>query len=161
MPAPARVECSHPDCEYLTPENLPTYDLITTHLQLHVNTVHAAPAPGLAQDQVQQVPSAKVDRRPRPEVSLDMTEHDFRFFESEWELYKRATKISGQTLVDELWSCMSPELKKLAFDQGDVQSLNTEKLMMGRIRSLSVAVLHAAVHTVHLHEAQQLSDEST
>ena len=53
-----------------------------------------------------------------------MTEHDFRFFESEWEFYKRATKITGQTLVNELWSCMSSELKKLAFDQGDVQTLN-------------------------------------
>ena len=106
MPPPARVECSAPGCEYVTPENLPNYDLVTTHLQLHANTVHAAPvaAPGLAQ----QVPSAKVDKRPRPDVTLDMTEHDFRFFESEWELYKRATKISGQTLVDELWSYMSP-----------------------------------------------------
>ena len=161
MPAPARVECSDPDCDYLTPENLPTYDLVTTHLQLHVSTVHAAPAPGPAHGQARQVPSAKVDKRPRPEVTLDMTEHDFRFFESEWELYKRATKITGQTLVDELWSCMSPELKKLAFDQGDVQTLTTEVLMMARIRSLAVAVLHAAVHTVHLHGAQQLSDEST
>ena len=50
-----------------------------------------------------------------------MTEHDFRFFESEWEFYKRATKITGQTLVNELWSCMSSELKKLAFDQGDTE----------------------------------------
>jgi hypothetical protein len=157
MPPPARVECSVPGCEYLTPENLPNYELVTTHLQLHSSTVHAAPAPGLAQ----QVPSAKVDKRPRPDVTLDMTEHDFRFFVSEWELYKRATKIAGQTLVDELWSCMSSELKKLAFDQGDVQTLNTEALMMARIRSLAVAVLHAAVHTVHLHGAQQLSDEST
>ena len=159
MPPPARVECSAPGCDYVTPENLPNYDLLTTHLQLHASTVHPAPvaAPGLAQ----QVPSAKVDKRPRPDVTLDMTEHDFRFFESEWELYKRVTKISGQTLVDELWSCMSPELKKLAFDQGDVQTLNTEDLMMARIRSLAVAVLHAAVHTVHLHGAQQMSDEST
>ena len=29
-----------------------------------------------------------------------------------------------------------------------------------RIKGLAVAVLHAAVHTVHLHEAKQLSDES-
>ena len=159
MAPPARVECSAPGCAYITPENLPTYEILTTHLQLHTTTVHAAPAPapGLAQ----QVPSAKVDKRPRPDVALDMTEHDFRFFESEWELYKRATKIAGQTLVDELWSCMSSELKKLAFDQGDVQTLNTEALMMARIRSLAVAVLHEAVHTVHLHGAQQRSDEST
>ena len=55
-----------------------------------------------------------------------MSEHEFRFFQSEWNLYKRATNIQGQTLVDELWSCMSETLKKLVFDQGDVDGLNTE-----------------------------------
>ena len=50
-----------------------------------------------------------------------MSEHDFRFFESEWGLYKRATGVKNQALVDELWSCMSNPLKKLAFDQGDIE----------------------------------------
>ena len=70
-----------------------------------------------------------------------MTEHDFRFFESEWGLYKRATGVKNQALVDELWSCMSNPLKKLAFDQGDIENLLTEELMMTRIKSLAVAVL--------------------
>ena len=103
---------------------------------------------------------SKVDKRPRPEASQDMSEHEFRFFESEWNLYKRATGIQGQTLVDELWSCMSSDLKKLAFDQGDVDALNTEDLMMKRIKSLAVAVLHTAIHTVRLHEAAQIPEES-
>ena len=103
---------------------------------------------------------SKVDKRPLPEASQDMSEHEFRFFESEWNLYKRATGIQGQTLVDELWSCMSSDLKKLAFDQGDVEALNTEDLMMKRIKSLAVAVLHTAIHTVRLHEASQIPEES-
>ena len=89
-----------------------------------------------------------------------MTEHDFRFFESEWGLYKRATGVKNQALVDELWSCMSNPLKKLAFDQGDIENLLTEELMMTRIKSLAVAVLHTAIHTVRLHEATQVPDES-
>ena len=43
---------------------------------------------------------------------------------------------------------MGPDLKQLAFDQGDVDDLNTEELMMARIKSLAVMVQHAAVHTV-------------
>ena len=70
-----------------------------------------------------------------------MSEHDFRFFESEWGLYKRATGVKNQGLVDELWSCMSNTLKKLAFDQGNIEDLITEELMMTRIKSLAVAVL--------------------
>ena len=154
---PTPIMCSAPDCEYTTPTGLPTYDLITQHLQIHAQIAHAA-----VQGPGNRAPSnaAKVDKRPRPEAAQEMTEHAFRFFESEWGLYKRATGISGQTLIDELWSCMSPELKKLAFDLGDIETLVTEDLMMKRIKGLAVAVLHAAVHTVHLHEAKQLSDES-
>ena len=167
MPPPAPIKCPAPDCatQYQTPDNLPTYELVTTHLQMHIATNHAtAPAaPGLHVPQPGQLhpQTSKVDKRSRPEVTQDMSEHNFRFFESEWNLYKRATGIQGQTLVDELWSCMSSDLKKLAFDQGSIDSLNTEDLMMARIKSLAVAVLHTAIHTVHLHEAKQISDETT
>ena len=162
MPAPAPIPCSAPGCAYQTPENLPTYDLVTTHLQLHTNAAHPPPAPrGGGGPQPAHGQTAKVDKRSRPEASPDMSEHEFRFFQSEWNLYKRATNIQGQTLVDELWSCMSETLKKLVFDQGDVDSLNTEQLMMARIKSLAVAVLHTAIHTVHLHEARQIPEETT
>ena len=61
---------------------------------------------------------------------MDMTEHKFMFFTNEWHLYKRATNIASQTLVDELYSTMSPDLRKLAYNQGDVEDLVTEELMM-------------------------------
>ena len=89
-----------------------------------------------------------------------MSEHQFAFFRNEWDLYKRATGIRDQTLCDELWSCMSSDLKRLAYDQGDVKLLNTEDLMMERIKSLAVAELHPSVHTVRLHESQQAAQES-
>ena len=55
---------------------------------------------------------------------------------------------------------MSDDLKKLVFDQEDVSRINTEAAMMERIKSLAVSVLHAAVHTVTLHEAEQGPGES-
>ena len=115
MPPPAPISCSAPGCEYATPENLPTYDLLTTHLQLHTNAAHPPPGaqPGAGPPPGGQ--TAKVYKRSRPEATQEMSERDFRFFQSEWSLYKRATGIQGQTLVDELWSCMCSDLKKLAF----------------------------------------------
>ena len=56
---------------------------------------------------------------------------------------------------------MGPDLSRLAFDQGDVDDLDTEDLVMDRIKSLAVTVKHAAVHTVALHSAQQQNGEST
>merc|ERR1711873_129508 len=102
----------------------------------------------------------KLDKRPRPQAIPDMSEHDFKFFENEWTLYKRATNLTGQTLIDELYSTMSDDLRKLAFDQGDVAAITTEAAMIDRIKSLAVSVLHAAVHTVTLHEATQGPTES-
>ena len=72
----------------------------------------------------------------------------WRYYVSEWEDYKRATGIKGQDVLDELWSCMTADLKRLAFDQGGKETLNTEALMMARIRQLAVSVLHSVVHTV-------------
>ena len=89
-----------------------------------------------------------------------MTEHEFAFYSNQWERYKRATGISGQLLIDELWATMSPDLQQFAFDQGAVESLNTEALMMERIRSLAVTIQHKAVHTVQLHSAKQQPHES-
>ena len=56
---------------------------------------------------------------------------------------------------------MASDLKKLAFDQGGKVALVTEQLMLARIKSLAVTVLHSAVHTVHLHDSKQLAEEST
>ena len=90
-----------------------------------------------------------------------MTEHAFKLFNDQWARYKRATQISGQILVDELWNTMDPDLYRLAFHQGNVTNLDTEDLVMDRIKSLAVTVQHAAVHTVALHSAQQQNGEST
>ena len=89
-----------------------------------------------------------------------MTEHEFAFFSNQWARYKRATAITGQLLIDELWATMSPDLQQIAFDQGAVDRLTTEALMMERIRSLAVTVQHKAVHTVQLHSAKQQPHES-
>ena len=153
MAPPPPLPCSSPDCEYQTPAGVPDYATLVQLMTLHTTQAHSAPAPFTR-------PASKVDKRPRPEARQDMTEHDWRYYVSEWEDYKRATGINGQDVLDELWSCMTADLKRLAFDQGGKETLNTEALMMARIRQLAVSVLHSAVHTVNLHESKQAPEES-
>lgn len=84
-------------------------------LKIHVQSAH----PGTTNTAVNTAkPTTKVDKRPRPEISCEMSEHDWRFFLSEWEDYKRATGVENQHMLDELWSCMTPDIRRLAFDQG-------------------------------------------
>jgi hypothetical protein len=73
---------------------------------------------------------------------------------TEWTDYKSATNNADQALLGELWQCIESDLKRLAFNQGRKDRLTTEDFMMDRIRSL------AAVHTVHLHKAKKLVEES-
>ena len=155
------MTCSAAGCEYSTPDGAPDFAAQLTCMSLHTQQAHPAQGAAGASAASADRPTCKVDKRSRPTVSMEMSEHDWRFFLSEWEDYKRATGISGQNMLDELWSCMVPDLKRLAFDQGGKDLLNTEDLMLARLKLLAVSVLHAAVHTVALHEARQMAEEST
>ena len=95
--------------------------------------------------------TTKVDKRSRPVMQKEMSENDWRFSQSEWQDYTRATGVTGQHLLEELRSCMSA-FRRLAFNQG-----SKEDKMLERIKSLAVSVLHATVHTMALHESRQSS----
>ena len=89
-----------------------------------------------------------------------MSEESWRFFLDEWSRYKRQTGIKYQELLDELWNCMTDDLRQLAFAKGGTTNLTTEADMTERIKSLAVVSLHPSVHVVNLHEMRQESDEN-
>ena len=157
MAPPDPLPCSAAGCDWSTPPGVPDFVQLIQLMSLHNNQAHPAGHQGGGEHR----PTTKVDKRPRPDVSMEMTEHDWRFFLSEWQDYKRATGVADQHLLDELWSCMTSDLKRLAFDQGGKETLTTEALMLARIRQLAVSILHAAVHTVSLHDSRQSAEEST
>ena len=70
------------------------------------------------------------------------------------------TSITGQGALDNLWSCMVLDLKRLPFHQGSKNNLKMETLMLERIKSLAVTKLHAVIHIVNLHDAKQQTDET-
>ena len=88
------------------------HTLVLEALKLHIQTAH----PPLAAAGHVERPASKVDKRQRPKARMEMSEHDWRFFESEWADYKSATGITGSNLLNELWSCMTDDLRRLAFD---------------------------------------------
>ena len=157
MAPPTPVPCGVHACSYTTPLGADMKQMLE-FLRIHVQSAHPGQAVTTAQTAK---PTTKVDKRPRPDISCEMSEHDWRFFLSEWEDYKRATGVAGQNMLDELWSCMNPDIRRLAFDKGGKTSLDTEVKMVKMIKGLAVSILHKAVHTVELHEARQLYTEST
>ena len=132
------------------------------NLSIHQKSAHPEPvaAPGHHQPHNAGNGNAKVDKKVRPNISPQMTEENWRFLTDEWSRYKRQTGIKDQQLLDELWSCMTEELRQLAFAEGGSDNLTTEADMMTRIKKLAVVSLHPSVHVVTLHELKQQSDEN-
>ena len=148
-PVPDPIPCNAPGCNFVTAAECATIAQALQHMSLHVQAAHPAPAAAAGLR-----PTTKVEHWSRPEINMDTSERDWRFFLDEWEDYKRATAVTGPAVLDELWSCMTSDLKKLAFDQGGKLALTTEALMMERIKTLAVTVhirksvvLNSKVHT--------------
>jgi len=126
MEAPAPVACSAPGCSYTTPSGIPDHATATEHLRLHAQLAHTHPA------------ATQLANIERPEVKQRMTQDDYSFFVSEWERYKRATGITEQVILDELWNTMPLHLKQQAFKLGKSKDLKTEELLLARIHQLVV-----------------------
>ena len=161
MPQPARQPCSVPGCEYETPEGIPTWDILNKQLEIHQKSLHPAPVvAGGGGGHGGAGSSSKTAKKQRPDVTNQMSEESWRFFLDEWSRYKRQTGIRDQELLDELWTCMTDDLRQLAFAEGGTANLTTEDLMTAKIKSLAVVSLHTSVHVVNLHELRQQSDEN-
>ena len=97
---------------------MPTRELLTEQLSnqqisAHPNPVHKGR--GGVGNVGRGGQAAKIDKKIRPSISPQMTEESWRFFLDEWARYKQYTGVRDQSLLDELWSCMSDELRQLAF----------------------------------------------
>ena len=152
MSPPQPIDCSDESCSYSTPANIPTYELIIKTLELHVKTVH--------QIQSSSEPShTKTEKPKRPVITTGLSESEWSFFTSKWTRYVRQTRVSGQQLLDELWTCMDTELEKLAF--ADNLTATDQESLLQRIKSLAVTTLHPSIHVVNLHQMRQNNEETT
>ena len=89
MDVPPPQACAASECNYNTPIGVPTWELVAQMLTAHTQAAHPPPAPAAA-PAVAGGPTGKLDKRPRPESNIDMSEHNFKLFMNEWNLYKQA-----------------------------------------------------------------------
>ena len=62
--------------------------------------------------------------------------------------------MNGQHVLDELWHCQSKPLRSL-MQAENIVSLNTEAILLAKIKSYAVVTLHSAVHLVELRNMKQ------
>ena len=150
MTPPPTMPCSFPECEFATPASIPTYELVLKALELHVNTAHGPVSNAK--------PIVKVEKPKRPNISCNMSESDWTFFEHKWNRYQRQSGISGQQVTDEIWACLDADIERLAFQDG--LSSSDPTTLLEHVRNLAVTTVYPALHVVSLHEKKQSADES-
>ena len=112
---------------------------------------HPAPGPG------QPGPAgggSKQERLPRPTLEAGISDADWSFFVSQWERYKRSTKIMGQDAIDQLWACASEELSRQCHDAG-VSKDTTEKDLLAMLRLCSIRAQNKLVNVVEFLNSSQ------
>ena len=95
---------------------MPTWELVIRVMDQHILAAHGVTG---QQGQGQgQGGGSRQERLPRPTLDTGITEADWTFFESQWDRYKRSTRLEGQDATDQLWACASDELSRQAHDAG-------------------------------------------
>ena len=149
MASPNPLNCSVPDCEFMTPAGCPTWDLTQ-----HSNSVHAAAQSShLSQGN-------KLEKLPRPTFNLQMSESQWSFTKLQWLNYINQTHASDTVKLTQLQAACSEPLRQRVFDTGLYSTLSTPELFLAKMEELAVVKVHKSVHLRNLWRMSQQPDET-
>ena len=153
MAPPTPLQCQSPGCEYQTPSNTPSWEMMIQLLQLHDKNAHPAASLQSGSSNV------KLEKLPRPVFSLNMTEAAWQFKVIEWNSYIGQASTTPENRVLQLRAACDEELRQRIYDSGDYSGLNTEDKFLARMKDLAVIRIHKSVHLMNLYRMTQESDE--
>ena len=97
---------------------------------------------------------------PRPVIEQDVSEEDWTSFISEWENYKRCTKLADDQLAGQLYHCCEKSLARLILrEQPNIVSQG-EQPLLASIKSLAVVKIATSVRRTNLLAMKQSHGES-
>ena len=139
------VHCPIEGCDYATPDL--DAAIVAQLLATHTITHTAGPV-------------AKVDKVKRPSLSAAGTSEDWLYFESRWQEYVDATKITGKDKTIQLLECCDESLRKdLMRTAGGSLANKEEATVLAAIKKLAVREENPMVARVALHNMKQDRDE--
>ena len=97
MAPPPSQGCDDVECQYTTPEGIPTWEILYTALTNHIKTAHPTPAAGQPGAQAQGQAKPRAEKVPRPQIKLGVGQDEFSYFKDEWTSYKRSCGITNET----------------------------------------------------------------
>ena len=156
MPSPPPLECSHPECQYVTPPNCPTWDLIVMLLNQHTQSVHGGT---VAHSNTSPSSLSKLEKLPRPTFNLQMTEAQWTFTKLQWHNYIGQSPVPDAIKLSQLQAACSEALRQRVFDTGIYSNLTTPDMFLNKMEELAVIKVHKSVHLRNLWRMSQQEDE--
>ena len=154
------MPCEVEGCEYQTRPGLTSYDQQFQQIRLHLAMKHPEVHAALDNSTVSNVGtnSARAEKLPRPAVTEDIPESDWKFFVDSWSRYKRSTGLEGQSIIDQLWACASHSLAKACYESG-ATATSTEEELLEIMKKLSIKAQNKLVNVVQFLSMSQDTDE--
>ena len=100
--------CFFTDCPFSTKPSK-SEEMAMKYLDMHVKAKH----PETRREEAARQPTMRPESISRPKLEKDSDEKEFRFFRSEWEMYKKMVlkNFSEDDVRDQLWFCCSDDLR--------------------------------------------------
>ena len=138
----AGVKLKCPKCEWVMDTEMEE-NMAFRYLEIHVNIEHVTAITNTA--------TCMREKMKKPKADLEMTEAKWRDFKNQWALYKRASGVSGQEIVDDLWQCLSDPLRmEVTSERGaELESAN-EVDLLAAIKRIAVLESNPMVHRNNL-----------
>ena len=99
-------------------------------LKIHTAAEHAT-APAVSEERAASAP--RFEELPRPTFTLDMTQAEWAFKESQWVAYIGLSAVSDQVKVQQLKAACEESLLRRVYDAGGLDSLN----LLSQIKKLA------------------------
>jgi hypothetical protein len=96
----------------------------------------------------------------RPSLEYGVSEADWRHFADEWAMYKRLSKVHREDGRDEVWCCMTPELKKICVDAGVRGGTVDEEDLIAAVQTLAVRKHNVLISQVQFLNMGQEREET-
>ena len=136
MAPPQSQVCGKEECQYSTPEGIPTWELVFEMIRMHRQDVHpqAQQPPQVGDHAASAKPRA--EKVPRPQIKLGVSQDEFSYFQDEWTSYKRSCGITDETETrDQLRAACNEELRRNLFNcLGSKLKTLMEQQMMDKIQ---------------------------
>ena len=142
-----------PECEWVMDEEMEE-NIAFRYLEIHVKIKHTTATNNTVTNRGMR------EKMKKPTADLEMTEAKWRDFSNQWALYKRASGISGQEIVDDLWQCLSDPLRmEVTSERGAELEAANEKDLLSAIKRMAVLESNPMVHRNNLRSIVQGESE--